>query len=139
MKARTREKGNLEIYAIAEASDGSWEPGWEDLRQTLLGKLVSRVPRSAFNHLLNGYSAPFVDALGIAPMGALQKLPSERCDKQRGCSLYDRRRCSVGSYKLPWCYEPTEIDGLAAAAKRLASDLVFLWKQEVYVVAIFDD
>jgi hypothetical protein len=139
LKAKTREKGVLELYAITEAPDGTWETGWEELRGTVLGGLVSRVPRSAFNHLLNGFSAPFTEALGIAPSGALVKLPSERCDKQRGCVLYDRRKCVVGSRKLPWCYEPAGIDGIDAVTRRTASDLVFLWKQEVYVVAVFDD
>ena len=139
LKAKTREKGYLEVYAVTEAADGTWEGGWEQLRITLLGGLLSRVPRSAFNHLLNGYSGPFVASLGISPAGALLKLPSARCDKQRECTLYDRRRCSVGSAKLPWCYEPAAIEGLPASAARLASDLVFLWKQEVYVIAVFDD
>lgn len=139
MKVRTREKGLVEIFAISESADGSWEAGWEGLRRTVLGDLVSRVPRSAFNHLLNGYSGPFVCALGIAPSGALLKLPSTQCGKQRGCSLYDKRSCLVGSRKLPWCYEPAGIVNLAEGAARLASDLVFLWKQEVYVIAVFDD
>lgn len=139
LKARTREKGYLEIYAVTEASDGTWEGGWEELRCTPLGKLVSRVPRSAFNHLLHGYSGPFMEALGIGPQGALLKLPSTRCDKQSGCTLYDKRRCLVGSPKLPWCYEPAGIKDLSAGAKRTGSDLVFLWKQEVYVIAVFDD
>lgn len=139
LKARTLEKGLLEIFAITEAADGTWEAGWEDLRRTVLGSLVSRVPRSTYNHLLNGYSAPFISMLGIPPQGALQKLPSERCDKQPSCTLYQKRICFVGSRKLPWCYEPTGIEGLVPAAMRIAGDLVFLWKQEVYVVAVFDD
>jgi hypothetical protein len=88
---------------------------------------------------LNGYSSPFVAALGISTEGALQKLPSEKCDKQRICPLYQPRVCRVGSLKLPWCYEPAGFDGLTAAAKRLAGDLVFLWKEQVYVIAVFDD
>lgn len=139
LRVKTREKGFLEIFAFTEAADGSWETGWEGLRNTVLGGLVSRVPRSSFNHLLHGYSGPFVSALGISPAGALLKLPSAACDKQRTCALYDKRNCLVASRKLPWCYEPTGIVNLDAAAVRTASDLVFLWKQEVYVIAVYDD
>lgn len=139
LKAKTREKGLLEIFAITEAADGTWEAGWEDLRRSLLGSLVSRVPRSTYNHLLHGFSAPFIEALGISPGGALQKLPSTQCDKQRVCALYQKRICHVGSRKLPWCYEPAGFDDLVPAARRIASDLVNLWKQEVYVIAVFGD
>lgn len=139
LKVRTHEKGVVEIFAFTESHDGSWEGGWEGLRNTLLGRLISRVPRSSFGHLLNGYSGPFVSALGIPPAGALLKLPSPLCDKQNRCSLYQKRICWVGSRKLPWCYEPHRIDGLEPAAKPIAGEVVFLWKQEVYVVAIFDD
>lgn len=139
LKVPTREKGRLEVYAITEAGDGTWEASWDDLRTTLLGELISRVPRSAYDHLLNGYSAPFINALGISPEGALQKLPSTVCDKQRECTLYQKRTCWVGSGKLPWCYEPAGLPELSAAAKRTASDLVFLWREQVYVIAVFDD
>src|SRR5262245_55173570 len=97
MRVPTKEKGRLEIFSFDEDADGGWEDDWETLRGTVLGGLISRIPRTSLNHLLNGYSAPFVQALGIPPHGALQKLPSKACDKQRGCSLYQRRICVVES------------------------------------------
>ena len=139
LKIPTREKGRLEIYAIVEDSHGAWEADWNSLRSTPLGRLISRVPRSAFNHLLNGYSQPFVDALGLPPQGALSKLPSTRCHKQQGCSLYQKRICITTSSKLPWCYEPAGLNEVDSATRKVASDLVFLWKEEVYVVAVYDD
>ena len=139
LKALTNEKGPLEIYAITEGADGRWEEGWEEIQATLLGRLISRVPRSAFNHLLNGDSQPFIAILGMPPVGALLKLPSTACAKQRGCALYQKRTCFVGSPKLPWCYEPAGFDAMTSSARKMASDLIFLWKEQVYVIAVYDD
>lgn len=139
LKVKTRERGFLEVYAIAESPEGQWEVGWENLRTTLFGQLISRVPRSKFNHVLNGFSQPFVDALGIPPEGALLKLPSSECAKQRGCSLYQKRLCVLGCKKLPWCYEPAGFDDFGSPTRRMASELIFLWKEGVYVIAVYDD
>lgn len=139
LRLKTREKGLLEVYVVAESPDGLWELGWENLRTTFFGKLLPRIPRSAFNHVLNGFSQPFIDALGLPPDGALLKVANPACGKQRGCSLYDKSRCYVASKKLPWCYEPAGFDGLGAATLRVASELVFLWKEGVHVVAVYDD
>lgn len=139
LKVKTTEKGFLEVYVITESPEGKWELGWENLRSTFIGRLISRVPRSVFNHVLNGYSQPFVDALGLPPEGALQKLPSQACGRQRGCSLYQPRNCIVSSKKLPWCYEPAGMDDVGAVGKRMAGELVFFWKEGVYVIAVYDD
>jgi len=139
LKVATREKGLLDILAVTEGTDGKWEHDWEKLRGTILEKCISRVPRSAFNHVLNGFSEPFIEALGIPPEGALLKLPSQLCAKQQVCSLYQRRLCFVSCKKLPWCYEPAGFGSLEATAQRTASELVFLWKDGVYVIAVYDD
>lgn len=139
LRVKTLEKGLLEVYVVTESPEGRWELGWENLRTTFFGKLLPRVPRSAFNHVLNGFSQPFVDALGLPPAGALQKMTNPGCAKQSGCSLYDKGRCYLRSAKLPWCYEPAGFDDLGAATRRIASELVFLWKEGVHVVAVYDD
>jgi hypothetical protein len=139
LKLETREKGLLEVYVVAEGPEGRWELGWENLRTTFFGRLIPRIPRSAFNHVLNGFSQPFIDALGLPPDGALQKMADPTCDKQRGCPLYDKRRCHLTSNKLPWCYEPAGFNDLGASTRRIAGELVFLWKEGVHVVAVYDD
>lgn len=139
MRVQTREKGRLEVYAITESPEGHWEVGWEDIRGSFFGSLVSRIPRSAFNHVLNGFSKPFVDALGLPPEGALQKLPSPYCIKQSGCKLYDKKHCTLASKALPWCYEPASFEQLGATTLRIASELIFLWREGVHVIAVYDD
>lgn len=139
LRVKTRERGPLELYVVTESPEGGWEIGWENLRTTFFGKLVPRVPRSAFNHVLNGFSKPFVDALGLPPEGALRKLPSPCCSKQTTCALFDKRRCLLTSKQLPWCYEPAGFEDLGTATRRIASELVFLWKEGVHVIAVYDD
>lgn len=139
VRLKTREKGMLEVLVVTEFADGRWELGWENIRGTFFGQLVPRVPRSAFNHVLNGYSQPFIEALGLPPEGALKRLPTAACAKQGGCSLYDSRRCSLWSKKLPWSYEPAGFDALGGSTLRIASELIFLWKEGVRVVAVYDD
>lgn len=139
LKVHTLEKGDLELLALAEGADGTWEAEFEPLRQTTLGRMISRVPRSAFNHVLHGLSEPFVQALGLPPDGALQKLPSKVCAKQRGCPLHDKRHCVVTSKKLPWCYDPAGFGTLSETELRVASSVIFLWKEGVFVIAVYDD
>ena len=139
LKLKTREKGLLEVYIVAESQEGRWEVGWENLRGTFFGKLIPRVPRSAFNHVLNGYSQPFIERLGLPPAGALLKLPAQACEKQSTCTLYDSKRCFVASKKLPWCFDPAGFEELGVSTRRFASELIFLWKEGVHVVAVYDD
>ena len=137
LKVPTDEKGLLELQTFNEAADGTWEGNWESLRGSYLAQLISRVPRSAFNHVLNGFSAPFVAALGLPPEGALLKMPSPFCEKQANCVYYEKRKCIISSKKLPYCYEPVRLIG--ALTTRMANEAVFLWKEGVYVVAVYDD
>lgn len=139
MKLETLEKGLLDVYAVTESASGEWEPGWESLRTSVFGPLISRVPRSALNHVLNGLSGPFVAALVVPPEAALTKLPSPACAKQQGCPLYQKRRCILSCKKLPWCFEPKGVDELGSTTRRVAAECVFLWKEGVHVIAVYDD
>lgn len=133
MRLKTREHGFLEAFIIQETL-GAWEPEWEPLRGTRVGASFSRVTQRDLNHALNGWTHPFVEALGLSPEMALAKLPSGQCDKAAVCILHDARKCLVTSKKLPWCYEPAGFDALDATARAKAAEVVFLWKQQVYVV-----
>ncbi len=133
MKLKTRERGFLEVFTIQEAL-GAWESDWEPLRGTAIGASFSRVTQAALNHALNGWTHPFVEALGISPDMALAKLPSQRCEKQVSCRLHDPRKCLVASKKLPWCYEPAGFADLNDRARARAAEVIFLWRQQVYVV-----
>lgn len=138
MKLKTRERGFLEVLTIQETS-GKWEPEWEPLRGTAIGASFSRVHQRDLNHALNGWTHPFVEALGISPDMALAKLPSQRCAKQPSCQLHDPRKCLVPSKKLPWCYEPAGFDDLDPLARTRAAEVIFLWRQQVYVVVVLQE
>jgi len=134
MKLRTVEKGDLEVLQIRER-EGKWEGDWDELRDTPVGKLFSRISKANLDHVLHGYSRPFVDALGISPEGALRKLPSKECRKRSDCTFYDQRKCLTTSSNLPWCYEP---EGLNVSEKgnSVASEAVFRWRERVYLVVV---
>jgi hypothetical protein len=138
MKLKTRERGFLEVFTIQETG-GRWEASWDVLRGTLVGGLFSRVGQAELNHALNGWTHPLVAALGLSPEMALAKLPSQRCEKQSRCPLYDPRKCLLSSRKLPWCYEPAQLEELDATALTRAAEVIFLWRQQVYVVIVVQE
>lgn len=136
MKFITAEKGVLEVLAISQQND-VWEEPWDVLRGTPIGALFSVVSRRNLNHVLDGFSKPFVSALGIPPEGALRKV-SQHCWKK--CSLYDPKLCNVLSKKLlPWCFEPVMAEGTSQKVLTQASEAIRYWTEKVYLVVVLED
>lgn len=136
LKLATVQKGYVEVLRIQENADGTWEEEWDPLRHTPLASLVSRMSQRNLDHGLNGYTKPFIDALGISPEGAIRKLPSQECATRQGCPFYEAKKCLAGSKKLPWCFKPEGIDG--EARRHAAAQAVFLWRDKVYLVVVHD-
>lgn len=126
--------GDLELYLIY-SYNGVWESEWVDL-QADPGVDLPVVSKEVMDHALIGWTRPLVQALGPAPDGKLRLLPvaARRCANEATCSLFDNKRCGLLLSKMPWCYEP---DGLKD--KRLAADVVKLWREQVYVVVVNED
>lgn len=138
LKLPTLELGELEILAIRE-SDGQWDPEWEPLRGTIFGDLFSMVPKSALDHALVGWSWPLVQVLGLSPEGVLVKVPraSRQCYRRRKCSLYIARDCHMQSKKMPWCFEPDEVED--EAVRKAAAKAIEEWRQGVYLIVIREE
>lgn len=136
MRIPTVQKGFVDVLRIQERADGTWEEEWEPLRHTALASLVSRMTQRELDHGLNGFSKPFVDALGIAPEGALKKVPSQECSSRQGCPFYIKKKCEVSSKDLPWCFKPEGVEG--EDRKHAAAQAVFLWRDKVYLVVVHD-
>lgn len=135
LKLPTVELGVLELYVIYDY-DGVWEDAWKPLQGSDLTSLATTVSKDVFDHALHGWSKPFVTALGLAPTGALRKLPVKAtvCALRSNCTFYDKARCVPASAKLPWCFEPDGFDD--PEQRRLAAEVVMLWRQGVYVVVV---
>lgn len=134
MTLPTREMGSVKLL-VTWAKNGQWEPDIEPLRGTRFGEQLSKVPQSALDHALNGYSKPLSDALGIRPEGALRKIPepSRVCARRTKCPLYAARECMPTAKAMPWCFEP---DGCSEAVSQAAARVIAEWRDEVYVVVI---
>lgn len=138
LKLATDQKGDIEVMVV-RSKDGVWEGDWQHLQGTPVGDLFSVVTQAEFDHVLHKFSKPFVDALGIPPEGALRKLPSTRCAKERGCTLYDSKRCFTHTKKeLPWCFQLAEVQ-LPEAVMTLVTEVIFLWRTGAYLVVVEDD
>lgn len=129
------EKGILEVLVI-RSKDGVWEGDWHLLKGTVIGNLFSQTTQPQLDHILSGYSKPFVNELGISPEGALRKLPSRECKNRKKCPFYDVKKCQTLTRKiLPWCFEPEGLDDLAKVSAMVA-EVIFKWREGVYLVVV---
>ena len=134
LKVATRELGFVELFVVY-SKDGAWEPDWRPLQGTHIADLFTVLSKAAYDHVLRGYSRPFVDALGLEPKGVLHKLtPSHRCHNQVGCTFYEKKDCYPLGRNLPHCYQPS---GLSSdEARSLGYEAVRLWREGVYMVVV---
>ena len=138
VKLPTLEMGDVHLWLV----DG-WTDGWDILRGTPIGDLLSVISRGVINHALHRWSRPLVDALGIPPEGALRKVPQECWARRKqpgnlfACPLHDKHACLVSSPKMPWCFEPDGIE--ETEIRKKASEAVMLWRDGVYVVIVVED
>jgi hypothetical protein len=134
LKIKTAEIGIIEALVIRQEG-GVWEPEWEPLRTTPAGVLIPVMPREYLEHALRGWSRPLVQALGIAPFGALRKLnlhESRVCHRRKQCASHRSEDCVIDSKDLAWCFEP---EGLPPIAR----ELVRLWRESVYVLVTIEE
>jgi len=127
--------GDLELYLIY-SKDGVWEPQWRALQGSPITSLLTVVSKEDMDHALYRWSKPLVQQLGIPPDGALRKLPHPVCFQRGTCPLYDAKHCVPRSKILRVCFEPEGIE--EPEARKLASDLIRLWKEGVYIVLVQD-
>lgn len=134
LKANTVEMGFLELYLIYQYGP-DLEPTWRPLQGHPLTSLFTVVSEATMAHLLNGYSRPFVQALGLPPAACLRKMPVDcrECGDQQGCQFYDVGACFPTAKKLPNCYRPA---GVEAQSVQLGREVVFYWREGVYTVVV---
>ena len=127
--------GHIEVLAIQE-TDGEWEREWEPLRGTEFGDLFSLVSKEVVDHALKGWSKPLTDALGLSPKHALIKLPRKFrwCYRQPKCPLYNEHWCHMPSPKMPWCFEPAEVD--SQPIRDAAARAIEQWREGVYLLVV---
>lgn len=128
----TLEMGTVDLYFIY-AENGVWEKDWLPLQGNIELPFVSK---ETIDHALNRWTRPLVNQLGAPPDGMLRKLPSDakKCGYKSICPFHSSKDCSVMSEKMPWCFEPKGI-----TPGNLASEIVKLWKQKVYVLIVNDE
>jgi hypothetical protein len=133
LKVSTREMGFVELF-IVYSKGGVWEPEWRALQGTEIAALFATFPKAILDHVLWGYSRPFVDALGRPPDGTLRKVPHPLCHNRIGCTFHDAKDCHARGKNLPHCYQP---EGLPSdEARSLANDAVRMWRDGVYMAAV---
>lgn len=134
LKVPTAEMGPLELYLIYQYGD-AYEPTWKPLQGHPLTSLFTVVPEDTMAHVLKGFSRPFVQALGLPPVGCLRKIPTDyrECAHKAECQFYDPKVCLPTAKKLPNCYQLT---GVEAVAAQLGHEVVFYWREGVYIVVV---
>lgn len=126
---QTPEMGPLELYLIYN-EDGIWEVQWREFQGVWP---LPEISKADMDHALHGWTRPLVDQLGPPPKGMLRKLPTEarRCSVETRCPFFNAKHCGLLLPKMPWCFIPE-----GTAASHLATELINLWRSEVYVVVI---
>ena len=133
MRLPTAERGDIEVLAL-----NGWEPDWAPLEGTAFGNQFTPITREVLDHALHGFSRPLSQALGIPPAGALLKVPkpSRACYARSKCPFVEPRHCHPGADKMPWCFEPDDIED--PAVRFAASRAIELWREGVYVLVVTD-
>lgn len=121
--------GTLQLYLIYSYA-GTWEAEWAPMKGVLDLPIVSV---ETMNHALRGWTRPLVDALGPAPQGRLLLMPrsARHCALRTTCPSFDPKRCGPLLKKMPWCFEPDGVE-----ARLLVTEVINLWRDEVYVVVV---
>lgn len=133
LSLKTHEMGDLELYLIYQYGK-VWEEEWRPLQGEAITKLLTVVSQEMMDYALKGLTRPFIKVLGIPPEGALRKLPNSLCDRRMLCPFYRKKECVPLYKKMPSCFEPAGIEDLEA--RRLAGDLVRMWREGVYLVVV---
>lgn len=121
--------GPVELYLIYDEG-GVWEQEWRPMQGVLELPEISKLD---MDHALRGWTRPLVDQIGPPPQGMLRKLPkaARHCAHERTCPFFEKRRCGLLLEKMPWCFEPAGFTAI-----NLVSEVVKLWRSEVYVLLV---
>ena len=136
VRLKTVELGWIELAVIVEAK-GCWPPFWEPLRGHPVASLFSSIPKEVFDHALHGWTRPLVTGLGLAPTGALHKMPDRTCALKGPCPAHDVRHCVTTSPKKPTCFEASV--GVEGPVRLAATEAVRLWHEGLYLVVVVED
>ncbi len=132
LKIHTNEIGFQELYLIYETK-GIWEPEWKPFQGHPIATLFTSVSKEVMDHALHGWTRPLVDQLGIPPAILLRKLPEPECVWRERCPLYRPRACLPTQPKMPSCFQPSGTDDETGL---LASEVIRLWREKVYIVVV---
>jgi hypothetical protein len=132
LKVSTQALGTLEVFAIRE-ENSLWEPYWEPVRNTRVGDLVSKVPATALEHALHGWSVPFEKALELPPAGCLHKLALTYniCERRRSCSSWHFEACNLLAKNMPICFQPRDLPSECG-------EIVRFWRESVYCIVVLE-
>lgn len=131
----TRELKDLDLLLIYSKA-GKWESSWVELQATDFSDLVTTVTKEVMDHAMRGWTQPLVKGLGLAPSGAIRKLPQvySLCAARAKCPMYDAKQCIPTHKKMPWCFQPDALK--TDEQRRLGAEVVQLWREGVYVVVV---
>lgn len=134
LKLHTRELGPLELFFIYQTGS-LWEAEWAPFQRTSFASLLPVISDEVVNHALRGWTQPFIQALGLAPSGALRKVPKEhqQCDHRARCPFYAPSDCQPTGKRLPNCFQPEHLTDQVGV---LAYEVIRLWRESVYVVVV---
>ncbi len=106
------------------------------MQGTLYGDLFSKVTHEDFQHALCGWSYPLAKSLGLSPKEVLIKIPkgSRDCYRRQRCSLYLQKDCHLESKKMPWCFEPDQIED--EQLRKIVAKAIAEWREGVYLVVV---
>lgn len=127
--------GTLQIYAIYEQEDGTWEREWECLRTIeQVAGLLSRISWEAYQDLRLQYTQPFRQEVGLEGSACLIKVgePYSLCYIRESCPTYNSQKCVVGK-NPPLCYDANAGD---EEVRNALNRLYDLWRFGFYVILV---
>lgn len=134
VRVNTKEVGPLDLLVIYRR-DGVLEPAWVglDAAPEFL-RLIPSVSFDDFESVLRGFSWLLVSALKLDPDLTRRRLmlTHANCDRKKTCKLYARADCTIGSKKIPWCFEPI----VPAPAVDACKNAIQTWVSGRYIVIV---
>ena len=124
--------GTVQIIRILPREGNPWGP-LGVLKDTPWGKLIPEVSGEAYSHALHGHIVPLMREIGPAPQHLLKQIPEDfrRCASAKQCLNFAAHTCHP-CRKMPECYTPPGVDGIAAPVAQA-------WRDGSYVVVVVGD
>ena len=137
LKLATLEMEFLELYLIYQYG-AEYEADWLPLQSSPLASLFTVVSKETMDQALQGWTRPFIQQLGLPPLGCLHKIPPayRTCAHRTDCPFYDKAACFPTAKRLPNCFQPGVEEGVP---RQLGYDVVALWREGVFVVVVLEN